>query len=204
MPSGVSYMLANRQVMKRVFPRPVPATTACGRSTTTARRCWPRCSRSRPAHGADPTDRAAHARRLQLGLFRAHLPGRGRWASSWSKAATWWCTTTSSTCAPPPACSRVDVIYRRIDDDFLDPLVFRRDSMLGVPGLFNAYRAGNVTLANAIGTGVADDKAVYAYVPEIIRYYLGEEPILPNVETYLMSDATQRAARAGATWTSWW
>ena len=79
---------------------------------------------------------------------------------------------------------RVDVIYRRIDDDFLDPLAFRPDSALGVPGLFNAYRAGNVTLANAIGTGVADDKAIYAYVPAIIRYYLDEEPILPNVETY--------------------
>ena len=87
---------------------------------------------------------------------------------------------------------RVDVIYRRIDDDFLDPLCFRRDSNLGVPGLFNAYRAGNVTLANAIGTGVADDKAMYAYVPAIIKYYLGEEPILPNVETYLLSDKSQR------------
>ena len=70
---------------------------------------------------------------------------------------------------------RVDVIYRRVDDDFLDPLCFRPDSFLGVPGLFNAYRAGNVTLANAIGTGVADDKAVYAYVPEIIRFYLNED-----------------------------
>jgi uncharacterized circularly permuted ATP-grasp superfamily protein len=87
---------------------------------------------------------------------------------------------------------RVDVIYRRVDDDFLDPLCFRRDSILGVPGLFNAYRAGNVTLANAIGTGVADDKAVYAYVPEIIRFYLKEDPILQNVETFLMSDDKQR------------
>ena len=80
---------------------------------------------------------------------------------------------------------RVDVIYRRIDDDFLDPLTFRPDSLLGVPGLLDAYRAGNVTLANAVGTGVADDKAIYPFVPEIIRYYLGEEPILPNVETYI-------------------
>jgi uncharacterized circularly permuted ATP-grasp superfamily protein len=87
---------------------------------------------------------------------------------------------------------RVDVIYRRVDDDFLDPLCFRPDSTLGVPGLFNAYRAGNVTLANAIGTGVADDKAVYAYVPEIIRYYLNEDAILPNVPTFLMSDETHR------------
>src|SRR6478672_2322662 len=82
---------------------------------------------------------------------------------------------------------RVDVIYRRIDDDFLDPLAFRADSILGVPGVMGAYRAGNVALANAVGNGVADDKAVYAYVPEFIRYYLGEDPILHNVDTYLCS-----------------
>ena len=81
--------------------------------------------------------------------------------------------------------SPVDVIYRRVDDDFVDPLTFKADTMLGVPGLFNAYRAGNVTLANAVGTGVADDKATYAFVPEMIRYYLKEEPVLPNVPTYL-------------------
>ncbi len=80
---------------------------------------------------------------------------------------------------------RIDVVYRRIDDDFIDPLIFRDDSSLGVPGLFNAYRAGNVVIANALGTGIADDKAVYAYVPRLIRYYLAEEPILENVETFL-------------------
>jgi uncharacterized circularly permuted ATP-grasp superfamily protein len=80
---------------------------------------------------------------------------------------------------------RVDVIYRRIDDEFLDPLAFRPDSLLGVPGLLDAYRAGKVALANAPGNGVADDKVVYAYVPDMIRYYLGEDPILPNVPTYL-------------------
>lgn len=87
---------------------------------------------------------------------------------------------------------RVDVVYRRVDDDFIDPLAFRPDSVLGVPGLFNAYRAGNVTLANALGTGVADDKAVYGYVPAIIRYYLNEDPILNNIETYQLTDATQK------------
>jgi uncharacterized circularly permuted ATP-grasp superfamily protein len=81
---------------------------------------------------------------------------------------------------------RVDVIYRRIDDDFLDPLVFRPDSMLGVPGLLTAYRAGRVTIANAIGTGVADDKSVYPYVPEMIRFYLGQSPIIGNVHTWLL------------------
>jgi len=80
---------------------------------------------------------------------------------------------------------RVDVIYRRIDDEFLDPLAFRPDSLLGVPGLMSAYRSGNVALANAVGNGVADDKAIYAYVPEFIRYYLGEEPILSTVQTYV-------------------
>ena len=80
---------------------------------------------------------------------------------------------------------KVDVIYRRIDDDFLDPLFFRQDSVLGVPGLMHAYRKGNVALVNAPGTGVADDKSIYAYVPDMIRYYLSEDPILQNVETYL-------------------
>ncbi|MCP4638001.1 MAG: circularly permuted type 2 ATP-grasp protein [Methyloversatilis sp.] len=80
---------------------------------------------------------------------------------------------------------RVDVIYRRIDDDFLDPLAFRADSMLGVPGLLQVYRAGHVTLANAIGTGVADDKSIYPYVPDMIRFYLDEEPLLNNVPTYM-------------------
>jgi len=84
---------------------------------------------------------------------------------------------------------RVDVIYRRVDDDFLDPLTFRPDSSLGVPGLANAYRAGNVALANGIGTGVADDKVIYAYVPRMTKYYLGEDPLLPNVDTYLPWEA---------------
>jgi uncharacterized circularly permuted ATP-grasp superfamily protein len=85
--------------------------------------------------------------------------------------------------------TRVDTIYRRIDDDFLDPKVFRPDSALGVPGLMEAYVNGNVQLANAVGTGVADDKAVYAYMPRLIRYYLQQDPILPNVETNLCNEA---------------
>ncbi|MFF2480681.1 circularly permuted type 2 ATP-grasp protein [Paenibacillus sp. NPDC058071] len=87
---------------------------------------------------------------------------------------------------------QVDVIYRRIDDDFLDPLAFHPDSLLGVPGLMNAYRAGNIAIANAPGTGVADDKAVYAYVPDMIRYYLGEEPVLHNVPTYILTRKEER------------
>ena len=87
---------------------------------------------------------------------------------------------------------RVHVIYSRIDDEFLDPVVFNRSSMLGVPGLMSAVRAGNVSVANAVGNGVADDKAVYAFVPEMIRYYLGADPLLPNVETYTLWDPDQR------------
>lgn len=87
---------------------------------------------------------------------------------------------------------RVDVIYRRIDDDFLDPLTFNPDSTLGVPGLFSAYRAGNVTIVNAPGTGIADDKAVYTYVPQIIEFYTGEKPVLNNVQTYNCSKDDER------------
>ena len=90
--------------------------------------------------------------------------------------------------------ARVNAIYRRLDDAFIDPLEFRPDSLLGVPGLIRAYRAGNVAIANAIGTGVADDKAIYCYVPEMIRFYLGEEPLLSNVTTYRLEDLEQREA----------
>jgi uncharacterized circularly permuted ATP-grasp superfamily protein len=83
---------------------------------------------------------------------------------------------------------KVDVIYRRVDDDYIDPLIFNKKSLLGTPGLFNAYRKGNVVLVNAPGTGVADDKAVYAYIPKIIKYYLGEDIILPNVKTYICDE----------------
>jgi uncharacterized circularly permuted ATP-grasp superfamily protein len=84
------------------------------------------------------------------------------------------------------------VIYRRIDDDFLDPTVFRRDSVLGVPGLVRAHRQGNVSLANSIGTGIADDKVIHCLVPRMIKYYLGQDPIIPNVETYLASEESDK------------
>ncbi len=88
---------------------------------------------------------------------------------------------------------RVDVLYRRIDDDFLDPQVFRADSLLGIPGLMEVYKKGRIALANAPGTGIADDKCIYAYVPKIIKYYLGEEIIIPNVPTYVCADEKERA-----------
>jgi uncharacterized circularly permuted ATP-grasp superfamily protein len=192
-PSGVSYMLANRKVLKRVFPSmfqdygvwPIDhypqALLATLRSLAPENSPYPQ----------DPTtvlltpgvSNSAYFEHTFLAQQMGVELVEGRDLLVHDNVV--YMRTTAGP-------RRVDVIYRRVDDDFLDPLCFRRDSILGVPGLFNAYRAGNVTLANAIGTGVADDKAVYAYVPEIIRFYLSEEPILQNVETYLMSDDKQR------------
>ena len=97
---------------------------------------------------------------------------------------------------------RVDVIYRRVDDEYLDPVQFRADSMLGCPGLLTAARAGNVTIANAVGNGVADDKLIYTYLPDLVRYYLSEEPVLPNVDTWRLEDPA-RSRRCSTAWTSW-
>ena len=143
-----------------------------------------------------PDGRGADARVRTTRRISSTRSSRSRWASSWSRARI--CSSQNDTVymRTTRGPQRVHVIYRRVDDDFLDPLAFRPDSMLGVPGLFAAYRAGRVTLANAIGTGVADDKSIYPYVPEMIRFYLSEEPILDNVPTYLLhrdEDARLRA-----------
>ena len=98
----------------------------------------------------------------------------------------------------------VDVIYRRVDDEFLDPVHFRARLDARLPGLVNAARAGNVTIANAVGNGVADDKLIYTYVPDLIRYYLDEEPILANVDTWRLDDAGRPRARSSTASTSWW
>jgi uncharacterized circularly permuted ATP-grasp superfamily protein len=190
-PSGVSYMLANRQVMKRVFPglfgsydvRPIDHY---GQALLSTLRALAPMSRTDPTialltPGVFNSAYYEHtflARQMGIEL----VEGRDLLVHN---NIVYMRTTRGL--------RRVDVIYRRVDDDFLDPLAFRPDSILGVPGLFNAYRAGNVALANAIGTGIADDKALYAYVPAIIRYYLDEDPILQNVETFLLSDAAQRS-----------
>ncbi len=189
-PSGVSYMLANRKVMKETFPAlfskyQVRSVASYGqallktlRSLSTLNHVEPTVVVLTPGiYNSAYYEHALLAREMGVQL----VEGRDLLVHD----NIVYMRTTSGL-------KRVDVIYRRIDDDFLDPLVFRSDSALGVPGLFNAYRQGKVTLANAIGTGVADDKALYAYVPEIIRYYLGEEPILPNVETYILTDEKQR------------
>jgi len=189
-PSGVSYMLTNRQVIKRTFPtlfssydvRPVDQYGQALLSTLRA---------LAPAYRSDPTivlltpgvynsayfEHTFLARQMGIEL----VEGRDLFVH---ESVVYMRTTAGP--------KRVDVIYRRVDDDFLDPLAFRSDSTLGIPGLFNAYRAGNVTLTNAPGTGVADDKALYAYVPKLIKYYLNEEPILSNVHTWLLSNDTDR------------
>ncbi len=181
-PSGVSYVLKNRQVMKQVFPalfeqhnvRPVDDYT----DNLLAMLRWiapPGCDD--PAivvltpgvHNSAYYEHSFLARQMGVELVEGRdlVLDRGQVFRRTTRGL-----------------QRVDVIYRRIDDDFLDPLTFRTDSLLGVPGLIAAYHAGNVGLANALGTGVADDKGIYPFAPDIIRYYLGEEPILGNVETF--------------------
>jgi len=190
-PSGVSYMLANRDVTKRVFPglfnrynvKPIAhygqALLATLRALAPPTRSEPTIVVLTPGVGNSAYfEHAFLAREMGIPL----VEGRDLLVH----ANIVYMRTTSGL-------RRVDVIYRRVDDDFLDPLAFRTDSHLGVAGLLNAYRAGNVSLANAIGTGVADDKALYAYIPAIIRFYLSEEPILPNVQTYLLGNASDRA-----------
>lgn len=192
-PSGVSYMVANRKVLKRVFPTLFrdygvwPIDHYPRELLSTLRTLVP----DNCPYRQDPTtvlltpgvSNSAYFEHTFLAQQMGIELVEGRDLLAHNNII--YMRTTAGL-------RRVDVIYRRVDDDFLDPLCFRPDSTLGVPGLFNAYRAGNVTLANAIGTGVADDKAIYAYVPSIIRYYLNEDPILPNVPTFLMSDDAQR------------
>jgi uncharacterized circularly permuted ATP-grasp superfamily protein len=181
-PSGVSYVLKNREVMKQVFPflfqqykiRPIEDYAANLLSVL---------RQIAPAGCSDPTvvvltpgmynsayyEHSFLARKMGVELVEGRdlVLDRGQIFMRTTRGL-----------------QRVDVIYRRVDDDFLDPLTFRHDSQLGVAGLIGAYRAGNVALANGIGTGVADDKGIYPYVPDIIRYYLHEDPILANVETF--------------------
>ena len=189
-PSGVSYMLVSRQVMKRIFPTLFQqcavqsiehypqALLQTLRSLAPDGRPNPTIALMTPGvYNSAYFEHAYLARQMGIHL----IEGRDLIVHD-----NFVYTRTTA------GLQRVDVIYRRIDDDFIDPVAFRADTSLGVPGLFNAYRAGNVTLANALGTGVADDKAVYALVPKIIKYYLGEDPILNNVETFLMSEPKER------------
>ncbi|MDB5432153.1 MAG: circularly permuted type 2 ATP-grasp protein, partial [Caulobacter sp.] len=188
-PSGVSYMLANRDAAKRTFPgtfrtanvrsveRYPDLLLATLKSMIAEWRPNPQIVVMTPGvYNSAYYEHAYLARLMGVPL----VEGRDLVAHD---NIVYMRTTTGL--------RRVDVIYRRVDDDFIDPLTFRRDSGLGVAGLFNAYRAGNVVICNAPGTGVADDKAVYAYVPDIIKYYLGEDAILPNIETFLCREPAQ-------------
>ncbi|MEL6150760.1 MAG: circularly permuted type 2 ATP-grasp protein [Chloroflexota bacterium] len=188
-PSGVSYMLANRQVAKVVFPklfsrygvRPIDhygITLLNTLKSLVPHRDNPNVVLLTPGvFNSAYYEHTFLARAMGIRL----VEGRDLLVHD----GVVYMRTTAGL-------KRVDVIYRRVDDDFIDPLAFRPDSTLGVNGLFNAYRAGNVVLANAVGTGIADDKAVYAYVPDIIRYYMGEDPILQNIDTFLMTDDQHR------------
>src|ERR1700704_5750062 len=189
-PSGVSYMLANREVTRRVFPDlfnryNVKPIAHYGQELMATLRALAPASRSEPTFvvltpGVGNSAYFEHAF-LAREMGVALVEGRDLLVHD----NIVYMRTTAGL-------RRVDVIYRRVDDDYLDPLAFRTDSYLGVAGLLNAYRAGNVSLANAIGTGLAYDKALYAYIPAIIKFYLSEEPILPNVETYLLGNPSHR------------
>jgi uncharacterized circularly permuted ATP-grasp superfamily protein len=183
-PSGVSYMLENRKMMMRLFPE------LFSRHSVAPVEHYPdvlleNLRSVAPVGAADPTvvllTPGAHNSAYFEHAFLAQQMGvelvEGQDLFVRDEAV--FMRTTRGP-------RRVDVIYRRIDDDFLDPLAFRPDSTLGVPGLLSAYRAGRVTIANAIGTGIADDKSIYPYVPDMIEFYLGERPLIANVETYVL------------------
>ena len=189
-PSGISYVLENRVAMTRLMPElfaghRIRAVANYPSLLLDALRAVAPAAESHPtvvlwtpgAMNSAYFEHAFLARQMGVELVE---PG-----DLVVRDAVCYMRTTSGL-------QRVHTIYRRLDDDFIDPLEFRPDSLLGVPGLVRAYRAGTVAIANAIGTGVADDKAIYYYVPEMIRFYLSEEPILDNVPTYLLTDETQR------------
>ena len=189
-PSGVSYVLENREVMKRTFPKVFEGLRICPVENY-PEKLLETLQNVAPSGSGVPTVVV-----LTPGVYNSAYFEHSFLAQQMgvelvegkdlvvADGYVWMRTTRGL--------KRVDVIYRRIDDTFIDPKAFRPDSVLGVPGLMDVYRAGRVALANAPGTGVADDKAVYAYVPQIIKYYLNEEILLPNVPTYSCWDPSER------------
>jgi uncharacterized circularly permuted ATP-grasp superfamily protein len=190
-PSGISYVLENRDVLKRAFPRifenydPLPVDDY-------PRRLRDALLAAAPPQVADPVIALLTPGIYNSAYFEHTLLAR-RMGVELVEGSDLFVRDNTVYAKTTRGPQRIDVIYRRVDDDFIDPLYFRADSGLGIAGLFDAYRSGNVTLANAVGTGVADDKAIYPYVPAMIRYYLDEEPILRNVETYQCSQDAERA-----------
>jgi len=190
-PSGVSYVVENRATMVRVFPelftshRVQPVDDYPARLLDALWACA-------PAGIDDPTVVV-----LTPGVFNAayfeHTFLARQMGVELVEGRDLACRDGVVFMRTTEGEHRVDVVYRRVDDDFLDPLHFRPDSLIGCPGILNAARAGRVTIANAVGNGVADDKLTYTYVPDMVRYYLGEEPVLPNVDTYRLEDNDQRA-----------
>jgi uncharacterized circularly permuted ATP-grasp superfamily protein len=182
-PSGVSYVLENRNLLHRVFPelfrhypvRPIKDYPLLLRETLL---------RAAPRASDNPTVVVLSPGLYNSAFFEHSFLAREMGATL-VEGRDLIVEDNHVFMRTTRGRQHVDVIYRRVDDDYLDPLAFRRESLLGVPGLINAYRDGNVGLANAPGAGVADDKAVYAFMPALIRYYLGEEPILPQVDTYV-------------------
>jgi len=190
-PSGISYVVENRRAMARVFPE-LFATHRVRPVADYPTRLLHALRASAPSGVTDPTVVVLTPGVFNSAYFEHSLLARlmgvelveGR--DLVCRDGVIWMRTTAGE-------QRVDVVYRRIDDDFLDPLHFRADSVVGCPGILNAARSGNVTIANAVGNGVADDKLIYTYVPELIRYYLGEEPVLQNVDTHRLDDLDERA-----------
>ena len=190
-PSGVSYVLENRRLMGRILPqlfmshRVMPVSQYPGRLLAALRA-------AAPAGVADPTVVVLTPGVYNAAFFEHSFLAR-QMGVELVEGRDIICQHNRVYMRTASGQEPVHVIYRRIDDDFLDPLHFRPDSIVGCPGILNAARAGHVTIANAVGTGVADDKLTYTYMPDVIRYYLGEEPILPNVDTYRLDDPDQLA-----------
>ncbi len=182
-PSGVSYVLENRGVMKRVFPTMFSAykVRAIEDYPHNLLQCLKHVA---PKRADEPTIVVLTPGTYNSAYFEHSFLAR-QMGVELVEGQDLVVDNSFVYMRTTAGLRRVDVIYRRVDDDFLDPLCFRSDSCLGVAGLMNAYRCGNLALANAVGTGVADDKAVYAYVPDMIKFYLGQDAILPNVPTYI-------------------
>ncbi|HZO93294.1 MAG TPA: circularly permuted type 2 ATP-grasp protein [Candidatus Baltobacteraceae bacterium] len=193
-PSGISYVLENRDVLKRTFPRLFEGYRVRPVDD------YPLRLLHALQDAAPPRVERPHIIVLTPGVYNSAYYEHAMLARQMGvplvEGRDLVVVDNAVYLKTTRGLERVDVIYRRIDDDFLDPLYFRADSILGVPGLMDAYRGGNVTLANAIGTGVADDKAMYRFVPAMIRYYLSEDPLLDNVETL---DCTDERARRHVT-----
>ncbi len=189
-PSGVSYVLQNRLVMKQSFPQ-VFNSSHVRPVIDYPSKLYSTLQNLSPRDVAEPTVVV-----LTPGIFNSAYYEHSFLAQQMGvelvQGADLVVHDSYVYMRMTSGFKRVDVIYRRIDDDFLDPEAFRKDSMLGVPGLMDAYRKGHVALANAPGTGVADDKVIYAYVPDMIKFYLNEEPILPNVPTYICEKEDDR------------